>query len=155
MRIILPSMTQPTSRHFSWCSGEKHVFQPVYVQFGLNSNGDGNQIDIPKAVKDLKTRLKVTYHLAEKSVNKAPQRNKAHYDTKRREAQLCPGDKALVRNMSPSGKLDNRWESEIYVECFLAVMIVVFSYLSLTSSLEKFYVASEWSVWAATSRKLE
>ncbi|KAK3715795.1 hypothetical protein QZH41_001223 [Actinostola sp. cb2023] len=89
---------------------------PVDVQFGLDPNSSHpTGRDSSKFVENLRKRLNLAYDLATKNAQVASKRNKVRYDAKRREAKLLPGDRVLVRNVTPSGKLDNKWEKEVYV----------------------------------------
>jgi len=89
---------------------------PVDVQFGLDPNSSHpTGRDSSKFVENLRKRLNLAYDLATKNAQVASKRNKVRYDAKRREAKLLPGDRVLVRNSTPSGKLDNKWEKEVYV----------------------------------------
>ena len=91
---------------------------PVDVQFGLDPNLNNSATkDSSKFVEKLRDRLKLAYDLATRSARAASKRNKEYYDAKkcRREARLLPGDRVLLRNVRPSGKLDNKWEKEIFV----------------------------------------
>ncbi|KAK3735702.1 hypothetical protein QZH41_001318 [Actinostola sp. cb2023] len=86
------------------------------LQFGLDNNSSHpNGKDSSKFVENLGKRLNVAYDLATKNAQVASKRNKVRYDAKRREAKLLPGDRVFVRNSTPSGKLDNKWEKEVYV----------------------------------------
>lgn len=46
------------------------------------------------------------------------ERNKRNYDGKVRSSILCPGDRVLLRNLTPrggTGKLCNHWEDSVHV----------------------------------------
>ncbi|XP_020915478.1 uncharacterized protein LOC110252963, partial [Exaiptasia diaphana] len=50
---------------------------------------------------------------AQKHSRLAADRNKRYYDVKKSEAQQEQRDRFLVRNCTPAGKLDNKWEQHV------------------------------------------
>lgn len=61
--------------------------------------------------------MKDAYGITCENVNKAAARSKRLYDSKMRYSTLLPGDRVLVRNLTPpggSGKLRNHWEDAIH-----------------------------------------
>ena len=84
---------------------------PVDVEFGLtpHTTCSGRFVD------NLRQRLRQAHDLAKKHSRLAADRNKRYYDVKKREARLEQGDRVLVRNCTPTGKLDNKWEQHVYV----------------------------------------
>ncbi|XP_052008777.1 uncharacterized protein LOC127661875 [Xyrauchen texanus] len=64
-----------------------------------------------------KQGMQEAYAIARENAHKSAQRNKRMYDTKVRSSVLCPGDRVLIRNMTPrggTGKLRNHWEDTIH-----------------------------------------
>lgn len=55
--------------------------------------------------------------ITRKSAKKVAGRNRRNYDVKVRGSMLCPGDRILVRNLTPrggTGKLRNHWEDSVH-----------------------------------------
>lgn len=62
--------------------------------------------------------MQKAYGIARNTAHKSAQRNKRFCDSKVRSSLLHPGDRVLVRNMTPrggTGKLRNHWEDTIHV----------------------------------------
>ncbi|XP_035770170.1 uncharacterized protein LOC118455412 [Neolamprologus brichardi] len=68
-------------------------------------------------VNNLRQRLEESYTLAAKNSQRIGERNKARFDKRIRVAELCAGDRVLVRNMSIRGKhkISDRWEQKVHV----------------------------------------
>ncbi|CAI5677315.1 unnamed protein product [Oreochromis niloticus] len=68
-------------------------------------------------VNNLRQCLEESYTLAAKNSQKIGERNKARFDKRIRVAELCAGDRVLVRNMSIRGKhkISDRWEQKVHV----------------------------------------
>lgn len=61
--------------------------------------------------------MQEAYEIAKQSAKKSAERNKRNYDGKVRSSVLCPGDRVLVRNLTPrggTGKLRSHWEDVIH-----------------------------------------
>jgi len=67
-------------------------------------------------LKKLRERLHESYGLAVESSRKINAKNKARFDLKVRAAELIPGDRVLVRNLSFRGKhkLADQWERTVH-----------------------------------------
>lgn len=58
------------------------------------------------------------YQIASKAASKLAAHGKAHYDQKTRGRDLQPGDRVLIRNLTPrggTGKIRSYWEDQVYV----------------------------------------
>ncbi|XP_030601462.1 uncharacterized protein LOC115791517 [Archocentrus centrarchus] len=65
-----------------------------------------------------KQEMQEAHEIVRENAKKAAERSKKHYDGKVRSSVLCPGDRVLVRNLTPrggTGKLRNHWEQDIHV----------------------------------------
>lgn len=61
--------------------------------------------------------MREAYEISRENMEKAGGRNKKYYDKKLRSTTLYPGDRILVRNLTPrggTGKLCNHWEETIH-----------------------------------------
>ncbi len=61
--------------------------------------------------------MQESHEIAIENVRKAALRSKKHYDRKLGSTTLYPGDRILVRNLTPRvgmGKLCNHWEETIH-----------------------------------------
>ncbi|KAK3745520.1 hypothetical protein QZH41_009917, partial [Actinostola sp. cb2023] len=93
----------------------RHPRLAIDVQFGHDPNG------FPRKkhsvfVDDLRKRLDYAYKLAKVKAKSSAERQKKTYDGRKPTSnKLSPGDKALVKNVTPKGKLDNFWEDDIYI----------------------------------------
>ncbi|KAI4896469.1 hypothetical protein NFI96_008001 [Prochilodus magdalenae] len=88
---------------------------PVDMLFGLSPQSD------PKGPQDFvqawKQGMEEAYTIARKNIQKASEKGKRCYDSKVRSSVLQPGDRVLVKNLSPRGgpgKLRNCWEDGIH-----------------------------------------
>ncbi|KAK3745778.1 hypothetical protein QZH41_015962 [Actinostola sp. cb2023] len=93
----------------------RHPRLTIDVQFGHDPNG------FPRKkhsvfVDDLRKRLDYAYKLAKVKAKSSAERQKKTYDGRKPTSnKLSPGDKVLVKNVTPKGKLDNFWEDDIYI----------------------------------------
>ncbi|KAK3741584.1 hypothetical protein QZH41_012535, partial [Actinostola sp. cb2023] len=93
----------------------RHPRLAIDVQFGHDPNG------FPRKkhsvfVDDLRKRLDYAYKLAKVKAKSSAERQKKTYDGRKPTSnKLSPGDKVLVKNVTPQGKLDNFWEDDIYI----------------------------------------
>ena len=72
----------------------------------------------PKYVRKWKEAMHEAYKLAAQSAGKNARRGKKQYDKKVRSSVLQPGDRVLIRNLTPRGgpgKLRSHWEQQIHV----------------------------------------
>uniref|UniRef100_A0A3Q2EEI4 Gypsy retrotransposon integrase-like protein 1 n=1 Tax=Cyprinodon variegatus TaxID=28743 RepID=A0A3Q2EEI4_CYPVA len=68
-------------------------------------------------VEQWKEGMQQAYTIAQENAQKCAQRNKRIYDAKVRSTLLFPGDRVLIRNLTPRGgpgKLRNYWEDTIH-----------------------------------------
>ena len=88
---------------------------PIDVTLGVPSQNRDTQ-PYSVFVEDLRARLAYTYDLASKGMEKKAVSNKLRYDSRAQETSLQPGDRVLVRNLTPRGKhkLQDRWEDTPY-----------------------------------------
>ncbi|KAK3745483.1 hypothetical protein QZH41_007548 [Actinostola sp. cb2023] len=88
----------------------------VDLIFGLESQQDDESY--PDYVRKWKAAMTEAYSQALKSTSHSAQRAKQHYDKRIRSSVLEPGDRVLVRNLTPRGgpgKLRSYWEKDIHV----------------------------------------
>lgn len=89
---------------------------PIDIAFGLQPRG----IE-PKShsqyVKNLRSYLEESYHIATENALKSAKTNKKRFDKLVRESTLQVGDRILVRNVSLRGKqkIADRWGADIHV----------------------------------------
>ncbi|RXN05331.1 Retrovirus-related Pol polyprotein from transposon 412 [Labeo rohita] len=88
---------------------------PIDLAFGINPPGERPKTH-SEYVKKLRERLQESYELASDNSRKMSEKNKARFDLKVRAAELMPGDRVLVRNLSVRGKhkLADRWEKMVH-----------------------------------------
>lgn len=88
---------------------------PVDMLFGLCTEaGSSNQRDY---VENWKRGMEEAYAIANENAQKAAERSKKYYDTKVRSSVLQPGERVLIKNLTPRGgpgKLRNYWEDTIH-----------------------------------------
>lgn len=87
---------------------------PIDAYLGLSPNQGTKGNSTSKFMADLKRRLSQAYDIARQNSRLASKRHKRLYDRRPTAAKLEKGDRVLLRNLTPSGKLDNFWESDIY-----------------------------------------
>lgn len=61
--------------------------------------------------------MEEAYEITRENTHKAAMRSKRHYDSKVKSSVLEPGDRVLIRNMTPrddTGKLRNHWEDAVH-----------------------------------------
>ncbi|KAL1254368.1 hypothetical protein QQF64_016597 [Cirrhinus molitorella] len=88
---------------------------PIDLVFGINYPGERNKTH-SEYVKKLREHLQESYELAAENSRKMSEKNKARFNLKVRAAELMPGDRVLVRNLSVRGKhkLADRWEKMVH-----------------------------------------
>ena len=88
---------------------------PVDMLFNLTSeHGDGNHNSY---MEKWKQGMEEAYEITRENARKAAIRSKRHYDSKVKSSVLQPGDRVLVRNLTPRGgpgKLRNHWEDTVH-----------------------------------------
>ncbi|KAL1278521.1 hypothetical protein QQF64_025194 [Cirrhinus molitorella] len=103
-------------------------FSPFYLLYGrsprlpvdtlFNLQGDVDRGSHQDYVEQWKRGMQEAYTIARENAHRAAQRNKRNYDGRVRSTVLSPGDRVLVRNLTPRGgpgKLRNHWENSIHV----------------------------------------
>ncbi len=91
---------------------------PVDMLFNLLGNADEGSHSHQTYVDQWRHGMQEAYAIARENAHKTAQRNKRNYDGKVRSTVLSPGDRVLVRNLTPRGgpgKLRNYWEDLIQV----------------------------------------
>ncbi|KAI3362754.1 hypothetical protein L3Q82_001648 [Scortum barcoo] len=88
---------------------------PVDMLFNLTSEqGDSNHHNY---MEKWKQGMEEAYEITRENAHKAATRSKRHYDSKVKSSVLHPGDRVLIRNMTPRGgpgKLRNHWEDVVH-----------------------------------------
>uniref|UniRef100_A0AAX7TV04 Integrase catalytic domain-containing protein n=1 Tax=Astatotilapia calliptera TaxID=8154 RepID=A0AAX7TV04_ASTCA len=89
---------------------------PIDLVLGIQPE-NANHKSHSEYVNNLRQRLEESYTLAAKNSQKIGERNKVRFDKRIRVAELCAGDRVLVRNMSIRGKhkISDRWEQKVHV----------------------------------------
>ncbi|KAJ7998297.1 hypothetical protein DPEC_G00221230 [Dallia pectoralis] len=83
----------------------------------LTSDCTGNA-DHRLYMEEWKRGMQEAHEIVQQNAKKSAERGKRHYDGKVRSSVLYPGDRVLVRNLTPrggTGKLRNHWEENIHV----------------------------------------
>lgn len=89
---------------------------PIDLLFGLTS--ETGKTDHRTYMEKWTREMQEAYDIARENAKKSADRSKKHYDGKVRSSVLYPGDRVLVRNLTPrggTGKLRNHWEQDINV----------------------------------------
>lgn len=88
---------------------------PIDMLLGLNTEqGVSNHCDY---MGKWKQSMKEAYEITKENAHKAAMRSKKNYDSKVRSSVLHPGDRVLIRNLTPRGgpgKLRNHWEDSVH-----------------------------------------
>ena len=104
-------------------------YTPFYLLFGRESRlrVDGafpsftDQVENPsrksyaKFASEWKERMNEAFKLADQNSDKSKQYNKTKYDARVNCAKLNVGDRVLVRNVRPEGKLASFWSPDVFV----------------------------------------
>uniref|UniRef100_A0A3B5AJZ5 Integrase catalytic domain-containing protein n=1 Tax=Stegastes partitus TaxID=144197 RepID=A0A3B5AJZ5_9TELE len=88
---------------------------PVDMLFGLQP--ESGTSDYRDYVEGWKKGMEEAYIIANKTAEKAAARSKRYYDTKVRSSLLQPGERVLIKNLTPRGgpgKLRNYWEDTVH-----------------------------------------
>lgn len=88
---------------------------PVDMLFGLYSETDFS--DHRDYVEKWRKGMEQAYSIANENAKKAAEKGKRHYDTKVRSSVLQPGERVLVKNLTPRGgpgKLRDYWEDTVH-----------------------------------------
>ena len=116
MLIMQHDMTQQVTHHknyyllFGWYP--RLAIDSFLGTEDLSQQHTGNKQDY---VVKLKKRLNFAYKVAKDKAVIQSQRSKTYYDKKIRESTLEVGDRVLMRNVTPKGKLDDKWEKEPFL----------------------------------------
>lgn len=89
---------------------------PVDILFNLPSQEQ--QVSYEEYVAKWQSRMKEAYEIAGTAAQKEASRGKTYYDKKTYGAQLHPGNRVLLRNLTERGgpgKLRSHWEDTVYV----------------------------------------
>lgn len=102
-------------------------FSPFYLLYGrsprlpivlhFNLPDEPGSCSQRENVQKWKQGMQEAYDIARENAHRSAQKNKRMYDYKVRSSVLHPGDRVLVRNMTPRGgpgKLRNHWEDIIH-----------------------------------------
>jgi transposase InsO family protein len=85
---------------------------------GRNSDNDNSSSDYMEYLRKLKDRMTIAKKIVSdkvKQVQKRGENKRLKQIRKISSEKLYVGDRVLIRNFTPSGKLDNRWKSDIYM----------------------------------------
>ncbi|XP_034557826.1 uncharacterized protein LOC117825942 [Notolabrus celidotus] len=89
---------------------------PIDLLFGLTT--ESGKADHRTYMERWRTEMQEAYYIVKENAKKSTDRSKRHYDGKVRSSVLHPGDRVLIRNLTPrggTGKLRNHWEENIHV----------------------------------------
>lgn len=88
---------------------------PIDLLFDLKK--DEAHEDYDDYVSSWKRRMQEAYNIASKTATKEAARGKTYYDKRVRGKDLQPGDRVLLRNLTPRGepaKIQSYWEDKVY-----------------------------------------
>ena len=103
-------------------------YSPHFLLFGrnprlpidliLNLGNESEAKSYPKYVSKWKASLEEAYQIVSTKMKTRAQKGKKQYDKNVNSSLLIPGDRVLVRNLTPCGgpsKLRSFWEQDIYI----------------------------------------
>lgn len=93
----------------------RHPRLPVDLLFGLEEST--GTVSHQEYLQRWREQMQEAHEIARENAGKAAVRSKKNYDRKLRSTTLYPGDRVLVRNLTPrggTGKLRNHWEETIH-----------------------------------------
>nr|KAG5712690.1 hypothetical protein BaRGS_029745 [Batillaria attramentaria] len=93
----------------------RHPRLPVDLQFGTHPRDPRDHKSYSEYGKALSERLRAAFETVRRHTSAAQQTQKQHYDRRVRGSTVQKGDRVLVRNVTPQGKLDDRWSEEVYL----------------------------------------
>ncbi|KAK3754816.1 hypothetical protein QZH41_002132 [Actinostola sp. cb2023] len=115
-RTLLGMMrTLPEQYKANW---KDHVHKLVHAYNFFNLKSEEDDTSYPKYVEKWKRAMEEAYAKASKAANQSAVKGKKQHDKRLRSSVLQPGDRVLVRNLTPRGgpgKLRAYWEDEIHV----------------------------------------
>ena len=85
---------------------------PVDILFGLDRQ---TKVSTRQYIKSLKSNLSAAYAAAKETMKSAAKKNSKRYNLHANAHELQAGDHVLVRKVGNKGKIENRWESDVYV----------------------------------------
>lgn len=88
---------------------------PIDLLFNLKRDEDHGSYE--DYVSHWKRKMQEAYQIAARNADKGAARGKAHYDKKVQGRDLQPGDRVLIRNLTPRGgpgKIKSLWENQVY-----------------------------------------
>ena len=132
--------TLPENHKSKWASHINHLihaynctrhdmtgYSPYCLLFGrhlrlpldllLNLKQPSSTTSYPKYVAEWKNAMEEAYRIASKAAHTRAAQGKQQYDKKIRSSVLEPGDRVLVKNLTPCGgpgKLRSYWEQQVY-----------------------------------------
>ena len=134
--------TLPENHNSKWASHVNHMhlihvynctqldttgYSPYYLLFGrhphlpldllLNLKQPSSTTSYPEYVPEWKNAMEKAYRIASKAAQTRTAQGKQQYDKKVRSSVLEPGDRVLVKNLTPCGgpgKLRSYWEQQVY-----------------------------------------
>ena len=132
--------TLPENHKSKWASHVNHLihaynctrhdttgYSPYYLLFGrhprlpldllLNLKQPSSTTSYPKYVAEWKNAMEEAYRIASKAAHTRAAQGKQQYDKKVRSSVLEPGDRVLVKHLTPCwgpGKLRSYWEQQVY-----------------------------------------
>ena len=132
--------TLPENHKSKWASHVNHLihaynctrhdttgYSPYYLLFGrhprlpldllLNLKQPSSTTSYPKYVAEWKNAMEEAYRIASKAAQTRAAQGKQQYDKKVHSSVLEPGDRVLVKNLTPRGgpgELRSYWEQQVY-----------------------------------------
>ena len=96
---------------------ESHPRLAIDIYLSHDPNGFQHYKNQTAYIKDLKQRLDYAYRLAKKNSKMSAKHQKKGYDSQfaTNKRNRIRRYKVIVKNLVPSGKLDNYWEDSVYV----------------------------------------
>ncbi|CAL9690999.1 unnamed protein product [Knipowitschia caucasica] len=112
---------------YNCTKSEATGYAPYYLVFGrsprlpidmlFNIKKEESHVDYNDYVINWKERMQEAYDIAAKTAVKEAARGKSYYDKKVKGRDLRPGDRVLLRNLTPRGgptKIQSYWEDQVY-----------------------------------------
>ena len=93
----------------------RHPRLPVDLRFGTQPRTPLTPTPSTDYAQDLQKRLQTAFETVQRQTAAAQKNQKKYYDRILRGSKVQTGDRVLVRNVTPQGKLDDRWSEEVYV----------------------------------------